>query len=91
MVGIADVEKAIETAELGGDVDSEPVIVLDEDAPTAVKDIPALNFQSTEVEAEYAEEDEDTPTDEAVDGGGVRVVQGERDSGQDPQYATSDV
>ena len=44
---------------------------------TAVTKIPAIKYQSTEVEAEYAEEHEDTPEDEAVDGSGVQVVQGE--------------
>ena len=55
---------------------------------TAVKNKPALHFQSTEVEAECAEEPEDTPEDEAGDGGGVQVVQGER--GRDQQDKTPD-
>ena len=34
---------------------------------------------SMDVKAEYAEEPEDTPEDEVVDGGGVPDVQGGRD------------
>ena len=95
----ADVEEVIETTELCKDATNEPVMVKDEyakkpreAAQTAVEDIPALDFQSTEVKAvenadepncavaikdilemsmevkaEYAEEPEDTPEDEAVD------------------------
>jgi hypothetical protein len=60
LVGVADVERVFETAELGEDAASEPVIVLDEAAQTAVEDIPALKrFRSTEVKAiEDAEEPE---------------------------------
>jgi hypothetical protein len=51
---------------------SEPVMekadakVPREAIQTAVIRIPSLNFQSTEVEAEYAEEHKATPVDEAV-------------------------
>ena len=41
---------------------------------TAVNKIPAQNFQSTEVEAEYAKKPEDTPDDEPPDDGGGALV-----------------
>ena len=63
IVGVADVERVIETAELDEDAASEPVMVLDEAEQTAVEDIPALTaFKSTEEPA-------DTPEDKGVNGG----------------------
>ena len=56
LVGVADVERVSETAELGEDAASEPVMVLDEATLTADEDIPApKNFQSPEVKAGVAE------------------------------------
>jgi hypothetical protein len=59
LVGVADVERVIETAELCENAASEPVMVMEEDAKksreaaqTAVEDIPALDFQSTVENAE---------------------------------------
>jgi hypothetical protein len=52
VIGVADVERVIGTAELDENAASEPVMVLDEAEQTAVEDIPALNtFQSEEVKA----------------------------------------
>ena len=42
IVGVADVERVIETAELDGDAAREPVLVLDEAEKTAEGDKPAL-------------------------------------------------
>ena len=53
----------------------------------ASKDILRL---SMEVKAEFAEEPEDTPEDEAVEGCGVQDIQGERDHGHDLHDETSD-
>jgi hypothetical protein len=46
-VTVANVEKDIETTELGKDAASEPVMVLEEAEHTAAGDIPAQTFHST--------------------------------------------
>ena len=92
MAGVAE-----ETTESRVDDASKPEMEkavaeeLKEDTPSAVVEIAAPKYQSTEVTAvENAEVPDDTPEDRAVDGEEVQVVQGERDRGQDPQYETPD-
>ena len=61
LVGVEDVKRVLETAELGEDAASTPVMVLGE----------------AELTADDDEEHDDNPEDEAVDGGGVQFTSAE--------------
>jgi hypothetical protein len=68
IVGVADVNRVIETAKLDEDAASKPVVVLDEAEKTAEDDIPALtNLHSGKVKAVKDTEEPDCAAQDATE------------------------